>query len=126
LIRFLIAAAFLAAPAATAEWRQAREHELRLSSFDVQPSTLHLKAGQPVRLRFVNTGEVGYRLAAPGFFKAARLRQRDGKAVAGGSIIIGPGETREITLVPAAGRYAMRSGNLFQRLMGMRGRIIVD
>jgi plastocyanin len=124
--RSLLALSLLAAPAAAAEWRQASEHELRLSSFDIEPATLRLKAGQPVRLRFVNTSEVGYSLRAAEFFRAAQLRQRDSGAVAGGTVSVGPGQTREIALVPAAGRYTMRSRNLFHRLMGMRGRIIVE
>ena len=123
---YLIAAGLTAAPAAAAEWRQAREHELRLSSFDIEPATIRLKAGQPVRLRLVNTGGVGYSLSARDFFRAAQLRRRDSRAVVGGAVAVGAGQTQEIALVPAPGRYTMKSRNLFHRIMGMRGTIVVD
>lgn len=123
----LVLASLFAVPAAAAEWRQAREYELRLSGFDIEPADIRLRAGEPVRLRFVNHGSVGYRLSAPAFFRNARLRTRDVRTLGRrGTISLAPGETREILLVPAPGRYAMRSRNLFHRVLGMRGRIIVE
>ena len=122
----LIGAALIATPAAAAEWRQAREYELRLSSFDIEPATIRLKAGEPVRLRFVNLSSTGYRLSAPRFFQASQLRPRDGRALSGGSVAVGAGDTREILLVPSPGRYSLRSSNLFHRVMGMSGTIVVE
>ena len=122
----LVALSLLASPAAAAEWRQAREYELRLSSYDIQPSTIRLKAGEPVRLRLVNNSTVGYRLSAGDFFASSQLRRRDGRAVDGGSIAVGAGETREIALVPAPGRYRLKSRNFLHRILGMHGQIIVE
>jgi hypothetical protein len=36
------------------------------------------------------------------------------------------GSSREILLVPAPGRYTVRSGNLLYRLMGMSAEIVVE
>ena len=125
-LRALIALGLLSSPAAAAEWRQAREYELRLSPYDIQPGTVRLRAGEPVRLRLVNNSSVRYRISAPGFFRSSQLRRRDGRLVDGGTIAVGPGETREIVLVPVPGRYAVKSPNLLHRILGMHGRIIVE
>jgi uncharacterized cupredoxin-like copper-binding protein len=126
------AALFLAllaiGPAATAapEWRQATDVELRLANFAIDPGTIHLKAGQPVRLRLINNGQGSYTLNARGFFTAATVRQRDANAVTTGSISVPSGQTREIVLAPARGSYRVYSTNLFYRIFGMRGQIEVD
>ena len=118
----------VAAPAAAQEpeWRQSADFDVLLEPFDIEPSPLRLEAGRPVRLRFVNSGQRSLSFSAPGFFRAARIRSGDGDDLADGRFRLGPGERRTITLVPAAGRYGMRSANFFHRLMGMRGRIVVE
>ena len=114
-------------PAAAAlEWRQAREYDLLLSSFDIQPENIRFKAGEPVRLRLINNAGVPHSVTAKGLFKSAQVRARDAAAVANGNITVGSGETREIMIVPAPGRYTVRSGNLLYRLMGMRAEIVVE
>ncbi len=114
-------------PAAAApEWRQAREYDLLLSSFDIQPEKIRFKAGEPVRLRLINNSTVAHSVSAKGLFKSAEVRPSDAEGVANGNVTVGGGQTREILLVPAPGRYKMRSGNLFYRLMGMSAEIIVE
>jgi hypothetical protein len=54
------------------------------------------------------------------------MRSRDASAVADGNITVGSGETREILLVPAPGRYTVRSGNFLYRILGMRAEIVVE
>jgi plastocyanin len=117
----------IAAPAAAApDWRQAREVEVLLSNLDIQPETIRLKAGQPVRLRFVNNSHIPHSFGAGGFFRKAEYRNRDKGGVGSGSVQVGPGDTLEVVLVPVAGRYSASCSNLYHRIMGMRARIIVE
>lgn len=122
----LAAPSAMSAPAAAHEWRQAPEYDVLLSSYDISPEVLHLKAGEAVRLRFVNNSERVLDFSAPSFFRTAELRRRDLKDVAGGGLRLGPGQTRTVALVPKAGRYRMRSGNFLHRVLGMSGVIIVE
>ena len=119
--------ALVAAPAAGApEWRQARDVEVRLSNFDMEPGTIVLKAGEPVRLRLVNISQSDHSFSADGFFAAGQLRSRDAKAVSDGSVTVPAGDVREIVLVPAAGRYRARCGHFLHWILGMRSEIVVE
>lgn len=124
----LFAAIALAAPAAAQEpeWRQASEYDVLLEPFDIEPGELRLEADRPVRLRFVNSGQRRLSFSAPAFFRAARIRSGDGDDLGDGDFGLDPGERRTIVLMPAPGRYRMRSGNFFHRLLGMSGRIVVE
>jgi hypothetical protein len=119
-------ALLLASPAAAQEWRMAPEYDVLLTAYDIQPGEIRLKAGEPVRLRFVNNSNQGLSFSAGGFFRDARLRRRDSALVRGGSIEVPPLSTRTIVLVPKAGRYKATGANLLHRLLGMSGRIIVE
>ena len=114
------------APAQEPEWRQSSEYDVLLEPFDIEPGELRLQAGRPVRLRFVNSGQRRLSFSAPAFFRASRLRSGEGDDLADGSFSLDPGERRTIVLVPAPGRYSMRSPNFLHRLMGMSGRIVVE
>jgi len=128
--RLLLALAlvFLAVPASAqqAEWRTAPEYDVLLRPWAYEPKVIRLRAGEPVRLRFVNQGQTTHSFSAPAFFRAARMRGRDAELVAGGGFRLGPGERRTIALVPAPGRYAASSRNIVQRLLGMHGVIAVE
>jgi uncharacterized cupredoxin-like copper-binding protein len=123
-------ALLLAFPAAAQqpepEWRMAAEHDVLLSPWRYEPRTIRLEAGRPVRLNLVNNSEVAQHFAARDFFAAARIREGDEEAVARGNVRLGPGERRTIALVPAPGRYRVRSANLFHRLLGMTALIVVE
>lgn len=124
---FLSAALLLASPAfAQPDWRTAPEYDVRLSTYDIEPGELRLKAGEPVRLRFVNGSNQQLTFSAQVFFKSAQLRRRDAELVKGGSVEVPPLSTRTLVLVPKAGRYGMRGANLLHRLLGMDGKIIVE
>ena len=116
----------LASPAAAQEWRMAAEYDVQLSTYDIQPTDIRLKAGEPVRLRFVNNSNQGLTFSAGGFFRNARLRRRDSVLVRGGSIAVPPLSTRTVVLVPKPGRYRATGANFLHRLLGMSGRIIVE
>jgi len=122
----LAPALFLAAPAEAApDWREAREYDVLLTSFDIQPERIELKAGEPVRLRLINQGGTAHSFSAGGFFQRSEVHRRARPLVAGGKVVVAPGDTTEILLVPKAGTYRARAGNLFHRLMGMSSRIVV-
>ena len=122
----LLALTFASASAAAQEWRQAPEYDVLLTSYDIVPETIRLKAGAPVRLRFVNNSNQKHDFSARAFFRASQLRRRDAELVADGSLEVGPLATETIVLVPKAGRYKVSSGNLLHRLLGMSGRIVVE
>jgi hypothetical protein len=125
--RLLLPLALLAAaPAAAQDWRMAPEYDVLLTAYDIEPGEIRLKAGEPVRLRFVNTTQQGLRFSADRFFRDSRIRRRDSALVKGGGIVVPPLSTRTIVLVPKAGRYKATGANLLHRLLGMRGRIIVE
>ena len=125
----LLAALLAAAPAAAQrapEWRTAPEEDVLLRPFAYEPSVIRLRAGQPVKLRFVNQGRATLGFSAPGFFAAARIRPRDRSMLRGGNLRLAPGERITIALVPAPGRYRARSRNLSHRILGMSALILVE
>ncbi|MGZ8287192.1 MAG: hypothetical protein ACXW27_01635 [Allosphingosinicella sp.] len=125
--RLVLSLAFLlASPAAAQEWRMASEYDVLLTTYDIQPGEIRLKAGEPVRLRFVNNSNQGLTFSAGGFFRSSQLRRRDSALVEGGSIEVPALSTRTVALVPKAGRYKATGANLLHRLLGMSGRIIVE
>jgi len=125
--RLLVSVALaIAAPAAAQEWRMAPEYDVLLSTYDIAPEEIRLKAGEPVRLRFVNNSNQALSFSAGGFFKAAQLRRRDGATVKGGTVEVPALSTRTVVLVPKAGRYKARGGNFVHRVLGMNGKIIVE
>ncbi|HYJ31142.1 MAG TPA: cupredoxin domain-containing protein [Allosphingosinicella sp.] len=126
LLTALCLAAPIAAPAQEPEWRQSADYDVLLEPFGIEPSQLRLEAGRPVRLRFVNSGQRSLSFSAPAFFRAARIRSGAGDDLGDGGFRLAAGERRTIVLVPAAGRYSMRSANFFHRLLGMSGRIVVE
>lgn len=118
----------MAAPAAQREpeWRIAPERDVLLHPFEYEPRVIRLEAGRPVKLHFVNNGRAALSFSAPAFFRAARVRGRDARGVAGGWLRLAPGERRTVALVPAPGRYRARSANITHRLRGMSAEIIVE
>ena len=128
----LFSALLLAAPASAQqagrepEWRQSADFDVLLEPFDIEPGEIRLEANRPVRLRFVNSGQRSLGFSAPAFFRAARIRSGDGEDLRDGTFRLEAGERRTIVLVPRAGRYGMRGVNIFHRLMGMKGRIVVE
>ncbi len=120
----LMVLACLAVPAqAQTDWSQAARVEVRLSSFDFEPETIRLPAGQPVVLHLVNSGSGGHNFSAPRFFAAA-------SGVAGpirdGAVEVPGHQAIEVRLVPARGRYRLRCTHTFHTTFGMRGEILVE
>jgi plastocyanin len=123
---FLLSALLLAAPAAAQDEGMAPEYDVLLTSFEIQPQVIRLKAGEPVRLRFVNNSEQRHSFSAPDFFRAAGLRGRDRRLVKNGAVAAPPLSETTLLLVPKAGRYEAHGDNLFRRMLGMSARIVVE
>lgn len=124
----IVALALLAVGQASAapEWRQARDFEVRLESFDIEPRQMRFRAGEPLRLRLVNVSAQAHSFDAGSFFARAQLRRRESRLLRGGKVVVPANDVREILLIPARGRYSARSGSLFNRLLGMSSEIIVE
>lgn len=121
-------ALIIAAPsvAQEPEWRTAEEYDVLLEPFGYEPQLIRLEAGKPVKLRFVNQGQGTYSFSAREFFRASQVHAGDADVVVRGALRLSPGERRTIALVPAPGRYHVRSTNVFHRVLGMTGQIIVE
>lgn len=130
MIRLLFTAGTLlassAAVAQAPDWAHARRVEVKLSNFDFTPSSLHLRAGQPVVLHLVNTSSGGHDFSAQRFFAAAQVRPQDRGTVDDGSVEVRSGGSVDVALVPKAGRYPLKCGHAFHKMFGMSGSITVD
>ena len=115
-----------AAPAAAQEWTLAPEYDVLVTSFEIRPQVIRLKAGEPVRLHFVNNSEQPHAFSAPAFFRSIELRGRDRGLIRHGALHLTPLSDETIAFVPRAGRYSVSGDNLFRRMIGMRARIVVE
>ena len=117
---FMAAAALAFAGSAAA---QPQVQTIELRSFSYSPRTIRLAAGKPVILAFVNRSGDAHDFTAKGFFARARLVS--GMAT-GGEIELRGGQSRSLTLVPAAGRYRVHCGHFLHKQFGMSGEIVVQ
>lgn len=97
-----------------------RTVEVDLASFSFTPSTISLRAGEPIVLKLVNTGRGGHNFSAPEFFSAAHA------AVPNGTVEVPSRRTVELRLTPARGRYELRCTHTLHATFGMRGEIDVQ
>jgi plastocyanin len=111
------------ASAAQPDWSRAQRVEVRLASFDFDPETIRLRAGQPVVLHLLNTGGGGHNFAAPQFFAAADVASGP---VRDGAVEVPGRQSVDIRVVPARGRYRLRCTHTFHTTLGMRGVILVE
>lgn len=131
-MRRLLAALFLALAAPVAaqpvepEWRDAREEPVFVRVGRFEPDVLRLEAGRPTRIVFRNGSRSRLSISAGDLLARARVHPRDMSGIEDGSFTLAPGESRSITLVAAAGNYAIGSGSWLRRLMGMRAQVIVE
>ena len=91
-------------------------------------ASIRLRAGRPVKLRFVNQGRATLSFSAPRLLRAppgsARATREHGPRRQPPPRARASGVT--IALVPAPGRYRARSRNLVHRLLGMSAAILVE
>ena len=111
---FLLAGApVLAQPAAVT---------IDVQNFSFAPTPIHLRAGQPVTLTFVNRSGGSHDFTAQSFFANARVTAG---SAADGEIELAPHETKSITLIPRAGSYHAHCSHFLHKQMGMSDDIIV-
>ena len=90
-------------------------------SYGFSPRPIHLAAGRPVTLTFVNQSGSGHDFTAPGFFQHARIISA-GRA---DEVELKPHETKSVTLVPVRGTYQAHCSHFLHKQMGMNDWIIV-
>ena len=124
----LFAAFAVAAPAVaqTIDWAGATRVDITLSSFAFAPETVRLRAGQPVVLRLANPSGGGHNFAAREFFAASTIRASDQAFIRNGAVEVDGGASRDIAVVPRAGRYRLRCTHTLHTAFGMSGTIIVE
>ena len=107
-------------------WKYTSLRALERRSF--APADLHLHAGQPVTIHFVNTGSGGHDFTAPEFFTAATMDAANRARVGGakGRVSLGKGESSDVTLTPRAGTYKAHCSHFMHSSFGMTGKIVVD
>jgi len=118
-LAFVAALAFATTPV----FAQPASYVVQVYSFGFGPKPIHLAAGRPVTLSFVNTSGNGHDFTAKAFFASSRIISG---AAPGGEIELRGGETRRITLVPRAGVYKAHCSHFLHATMGMTDQIVVD
>jgi plastocyanin len=113
-LSFAFAAPALAQPAA---------QTILVSNFAFSPQPIHLAAGRPVTLAFVNRSGSGHDFTAVRFFASSRILSGSAPH---GEIELRGGETRTITLVPAAGTYPAHCSHFLHKQMGMSDVLVVN
>lgn len=119
----LLAAALALGSISPASAQQPAQLVVQVWSFGFAPSPLHLAAGQPVTLSFVNRSGSSHDFTAPGFFQHARITAG---AAPDGEIDLRSHETKTITLVPAAGTWHAHCSHFLHKQMGMSDLIVVS
>jgi plastocyanin len=119
----LLTAAALALLPAQPGRSQPAQLVVRIWSFGFAPHPIHLAAGRPVTLTFVNQSGSSHDFTAPGFFKHARILSG---AALDNEIELRPHETKTVSLVPAAGTYQAHCSHFLHKQMGMSDLIVVD
>jgi plastocyanin len=120
---FAAAAALPLALLAPAAQAQPAQLTVDVYSFGFGPRPIHLRAGQPVTLNFVNRSGSGHDFTARAFFTSSRILSG---SAPDGEIELPGRAARNITLVPRAGRYAAHCSHFLHKQMGMTDEILVD
>ena len=123
IIATVVGALMLSPAAAQAPARTPPTQVINLWSFDYAPKPIHLRAGAPVTLSFVNRANSGHDFTARDFLAASRILAG---AAPDGKVRLRGGEAKSVTLVPRAGRYSVHCSHMFHKQLGMRDLIVVD
>jgi len=119
----LASAGALALALAQPVMAQPAQLAVQVFSFGFAPRPLHLAAGKPVTLIFVNQSGGGHDFTAREFFAASTI---SAGAAPGGRIALSGHETKTITLIPRAGSYEAHCSHFLHASMGMTDQIIVN
>jgi plastocyanin len=117
------ALAILGISPAAAQPTPSQQVTILVYSFGYAPRPIHLAAGRPVTLTFVNRSGSSHDFTAPAFFAASTVRAG---AAPGGEIELAGHQTKSITLIPRAGTYRARCTHFMHSMFGMKDQIIVN
>ena len=93
---------------ATDPWSTARQVVVVMADNHFQPDHLTFQSGKPTRLRLENHGKDMHEFTAPNFLRAARVRNNRVLSAEGTDIVVQPGQTLDVWLIPGpAGRYGL-------------------
>ncbi|MBV8092979.1 MAG: cupredoxin domain-containing protein [Acetobacteraceae bacterium] len=126
----IVLAAFSAPPSGRAQQAPApagvsETITVRMSNFAFDPEYLRLKAGVPVRFRFLNESRGGHDFSAPAFF-AASSTLPGSSAPPNGDVAVGAHQTVEIVVVPLKpGTYPLKCTHFLHSFFGMHGTVEV-
>ena len=96
---------------------------VQVYSYGFGPRPIHLAAGQPVTLSFVNQSGSSHDFSAHRFFASSTITAG---AAPDGEIDLPPHQTRTITLIPRAGTYPAHCSHFMHAQLGMRDEIVVS
>ena len=96
---------------------------IQLASFSFAPKPIHLKAGKPVTLNFVNVSGSSHDFTAKQFFASSTITSG---AAPEGEVDLKPHQSKSITLIPRAGTYKVHCSHFMHSTMGMHDTIVVD
>ncbi|HWI89243.1 MAG TPA: cupredoxin domain-containing protein [Sphingomicrobium sp.] len=123
-VRLLVLAALSAASVGSVAAQPAAPAvQIRVWSFGFAPNPIHLAAGQPVTLQFVNQAGSSHDFSAHRFFASSRILAG---SAAEGEIELRGHETKMITLIPRTGTYPAHCTHFMHAQLGMRDDIIVS
>jgi plastocyanin len=123
-LRLALAAALpLAFIAPAAAQQPASTQTIQLWNYGFAPKPLHLKAGQPVTLNFVNQSGGSHDFTAKEFFANSTVTAG---SAPGGEVELKGHETKTVTLVPRAGTYKAHCSHFLHASMGMTDQIVVS
>ena len=108
-IAFGLSVAALAAPTPpNVQWSKRQLINIVMVEYRFDPSHLRLRRGTVYRLHLENRGKELHEFTAPGFFAATIVRDPDKLANGGREVVVQPGASTDIDLVPQrVGQFAL-------------------
>jgi plastocyanin len=119
----LTAAAALAAALCASATAQPPSRTIQVWSYGFSPKLVHLAAGRPVTLTFVNQSGSDHDFVAKDFFGYSTITSGSAPE---GEVDLPAHATRSITLVPRSGTYKAHCSHFMHAPMGMTNEIVVD
>lgn len=102
---------------------QAPGQTISIWTFGIAPRPIHLAAGQPVSLVFINRSRQAHDFTARAFFAASTITEGN---PGNGKIELGAYATKRLTLIPRRGTYEAHCSHFMHKQMGMSDEIIVE
>ncbi len=97
-----------ASAGATDPWQAAKRVVVVMADNRFQPDHVTFQSGKPTDLRLENHGKDMHEFTAPEFLRAARVRNRLALSAGGTDIVVQPGHTVDVWLVPGpVGAYGL-------------------